>query len=228
MLGPANDLGDRVPIERAEEAIFGICLVNDWSARDMQKWEYQPLGPFLAKSFATTVSPWVVPMEALAPFRAHAFQRPDDDPQPLPHLRSDADQQSGGLDITLEVLLASQQMRDKGMDPVRVSIGSFKHMYWTFSQMVAHHSSNGCNMQPGDLLASGTVSGPERESRGCLLEMTWDGPGKPRKPIELPTGETRTFLEDGDEVILKGWCEREGYRRIGFGSCSGVVLPART
>ncbi|GAB4554442.1 MAG: fumarylacetoacetase [Phycisphaerales bacterium] len=226
MLGPANAMGDRLPIERAEEAIFGICLVNDWSARDMQKWEYQPLGPFLAKSFATTVSPWVVPIEALAPFRTSAFERPEGDPRPLPHLDSDENRAHGGIDITLEVLLASKQMRDQGIAPVRVSIGSFRHMYWTFAQMVTHHASNGCNLEPGDLLASGTVSGPERESRGCLLEMTWEGPGKDRRPIELPTGETRTFLQDHDEVILRGWCEREGYRRIGFGSCSGVVLPA--
>ncbi len=228
MLGPANELGDRVPIERAEEAIYGICLVNDWSARDMQKWEYQPLGPFLAKSFATTVSPWLVTTEALAPFRIPALTRPEGDPQPLSHLDSDANREQGGFGITLEVLIASQQMREKGIDPVRVSIGSFEHMYWTFAQMVAHHSSNGCNMQAGDLIASGTVSGPEKESRGCLLEMTWDGPGKPRKPIALPTGEERTFLQDGDEVILRGWCEREGFRRIGFGECSGVVLPARS
>ncbi len=228
MMGPANERGSRLPIERAEEAIFGICLVNDWSARDMQKWEYQPLGPFLAKSFATTVSPWVVPIEALAPFRTPAFVRPEGDPQPLDYLDSKHNRESGGIDITLEVLIASKQMRDKGIAPVRVSVGSFKHMYWTFAQMLTHHASNGCNMEAGDLIASGTVSGPEKESRGCLLEMTWDGPGKPRKPIELPTGETRTFLEDHDEVILKGWCEREGYRRIGFGVCDGVILPART
>lgn len=227
MLGPANDLGDRVPIERAEEAIFGLCLLNDWSARDMQKWEYQPLGPFLAKSFASSVSPWIVPIEALAPFRTPAFERPDGDPQPLGYLDSDDNRASGGFDITLEVLIASRRMRDAGTPAVRVSVGSFMHMYWTLAQMVAHHSSNGCNMQPGDLLGSGTVSGPEKESRGCLLEMTWDGPGKPRKPVDLPTGETRTFLEDGDEVILRGWCEREGYRRIGFGECSGVIIPAR-
>ena len=174
------------------------------------------------------MSDWIVPIEALAPFRVPAFERPQGDPQPLAHLDSDDNRAHGGIDITLEVLLASKQMRDKGMDPVRVSVGSFKHMYWTFAQMLTHHASNGCNMEPGDLIASGTVSGPEKESRGCLLEMTWDGPGNPRKPIELPTGETRTFLEDHDEVILKGWCERDGYRRVGFGTCAGVILPAHT
>ncbi|MEL6311986.1 MAG: fumarylacetoacetate hydrolase family protein [Pseudomonadota bacterium] len=175
-------------------------------------------------------------MEALAPFRVPAMPRPDGDPKPLPHLFDERDQAQGGIDITLEVLLASKQMRDKGMDPVRLSKGSFKEMYWTIAQMVTHHASNGCNMQPGDLLGSGTISGPTRDARGCLLELTWDGdpfasepklvPGTQRTPIELPTGETRTFLSDHDEVILKGYCERDGYRRIGLGECRGVVEPA--
>ncbi|MEM8757642.1 MAG: fumarylacetoacetase [Planctomycetota bacterium] len=233
VMGRGNELGSTIPIGEAEDHILGVCLLNDWSARDMQKWEYQPLGPFLAKSFATSVSPYLVTMEALAPFRSPAMPRPDGDPAPLPHLHSEHDQAHGGIDITLEVYLASKQMRDKGMDPVRLSRGSFKDMYWTIAQMVTHHASNGCNMQPGDLLGSGTVSGPSRGSRGCLLELTWDGdpfaaeptvvPGTQRTPIELPTGETRIFLADGDEVILKGSCEREGYRRIGLGECRGII-----
>jgi fumarylacetoacetase len=236
VMGRGNELGSTIPISEAEDHILGVCLLNDWSARDMQKWEYVPLGPFLAKSFATSVSPYLVTMEALAPFRVPAMQRPEGDPKPLPHLFDENDQSRGGIDITLEVLLASKQMREKGMDPIRLSKGSFKDMYWTIAQMVSHHASNGCNMQPGDLLGSGTVSGPKRESRGCLLELTWDGdpfaaepklvPGTQRTPIELPTGETRTFLADGDEVVLRGYCEREGYRRIGLGECRGVIEPA--
>ncbi len=237
VVGRGNEMGEPVSIADAEDHILGLCLVNDWSARDMQKWEYQPLGPFLAKSFATTVSPYIVTMEALAPFRTPAFERPAGDPQPLEYLQSDANRASGGIDLTLEVYLASEQMRSRGMSPIRLSKGGFKDMYWTIGQMLTHHTSNGCNLQPGDLLASGTVSGPTRGERGCLLELTWDGdpfanppsvvPGTQRTPIELPTGETRKFLADGDEVILKGYCEREGFRRIGFGECRGVVKPAR-
>ncbi|HED54280.1 MAG TPA: fumarylacetoacetase [Phycisphaerales bacterium] len=236
VIGRGNELGHPIPIGEAEEHMLGMCLLNDWSARDMQKWEYVPLGPFLAKNFATTVSPFLVTMEALAPFRCPAMERPAGDPKPLPHLFDAHDQERGGLDITLEVFLSSKQMRDKGMEAVRLSRGSFKDMYWTVSQMLAHHSSNGCNLQPGDLLGSGTISGPKRESRGCLLEMTWDGdpfanppiikPGTERTPIKLPTGEERKFLSDGDEVIIRGYCEREGYRRIGFGECRGVIEPA--
>ena len=197
--------------------------MNDWSARDIQAWEYQPLGPFLAKNFATSVSPWLVTLDALAPFRVPAFPRPDGDPAPLAYLRDTEDQRSGGVAITLEVLLSSERMRGEGLSPMRVSIGSFTAMYWTIAQLVTHHASNGCNLQPGDLLASGTVSGERPESRGCLLERTWKG----TEPLALPTGESRRFLEDGDEVILRGWCEREGFRRIGFGECRGVVAPAR-
>ena len=236
VMGRGNELGSTIPIGEAEDHILGVCLLNDWSARDMQKWEYQPLGPFLAKSFATSVSPYLVTMEALAPFRSPAMPRPDGDPAPLPHLHDEHDQQHGGIDITLEVLLASKQMRDKGLDPVRLSRGSFKDMYWTIAQMVTHHASNGCHMQPGALRGSGTVSGPTRDSRGCLLELTWDGdpfaaepklvPGTQRTPITLPTGEERKFLADGDEVILRGFCEREGFRRIGLGECRGVIKPA--
>ncbi len=237
-VGVANELGEPIPIDDAEDHIFGLCLVNDWSARDLQKWEYQPLGPFLAKSFATTVSPWVVTLEALAPFRTPAFQRDPGDPRPLPYLASDANTKRGGIDLTVEVHLASKQMRDKGVDPVRLSRGSFRHMYWTIAQMLTHHASNGCAMEPGDLIASGTVSGPTRDSRGSLLELSWNGDpfadppvkaaGTERTPIDLPTGETRTFLEDHDEVIIKAYCEREGHRRVGLGECRGIVTPAST
>jgi len=237
IVGRGNELGTPIPITEAEDHILGMCLVNDWSARDLQKWEYQPLGPFLAKSFATTVSPYIVTMEALAPFRTPAYERPAGDPQPLPYLTSEANTSAGGVDLTLEVYLQSAQMRQRSMDPIRLSRGSFKDMYWTIAQMLTHHASNGCNLQPGDLMASGTVSGPAREARGCLLELTWDGdpfanpptivPGTQRTSIELPTGEMRKFLEDGDEVIIKGYCEREGFRRIGFGECRGRILPAR-
>ena len=218
-----SEPGDTIPIARAEERLFGICLVNDWSARDIQTWEYQPLGPFLAKSFATTISPWVVTLDALEPFRTPRVPRAAEDPEPLPYLDDAVDRERGGIDLTLEVLIASARMRSEGVAPVRVSVGSFRHMYWTLAQMLTHHASNGCNLQAGDLLASGTVSGPEKESRGCLLERTWRG----SEPIELPTGETRRFLEDGDEVVMRGWCEREGARRLGLGECRGVVLPSR-
>jgi len=218
-IGPGNALGSPVTITDAAEQLFGFCLVNDWSARDIQAWEYQPLGPFLAKNFATTVSPWVVTMEALAPFRVPAYRRPEGDPAPLPHLFDAADQRLGGLDIKLEVLIRTRRMRETNTDPQRLSLGDFTQMYWTMAQMLAHHASNGCNLRPGDLIASGTVSGPEPTARGCLLELTWRG----RDPITLPDGETRTFLEDGDEITLRGWCEREGMRRVGFGECRGTV-----
>jgi fumarylacetoacetase len=218
-VGVGNALGQRIPLERAESHVAGLCLVNDWSARDIQTWEYQPLGPFLAKSFATTVSPWIVTLDALEPFRAPAFSRPPGDPQPLPHLRDQQNERDGGFDITLEVLLSTRRMRDAGLPPVRVSRGSFLWMYWTVAQLVTHHASNGCNLRPGDLLASGTVSGPTKDSRGCLLERTWKG----TEPLELPSGEQRRFLEDGDEVTMRGWCEREGARRIGFGEAAGRV-----
>jgi fumarylacetoacetase len=220
--GPGNALGQPIPLDEAEGHAFGLCLVNDWSARDIQAWEYQPLGPFLAKNFATSVSPWVVTLEALAPFRVPAFQRPEGDPPPLPHLSSERDGAAGGFDIRLEVLLATERMRQTDCAPSPLSRSRLSVMYWTFAQMIAHHTSNGCNLEPGDLLASGTVSGPTDDSRGCLLELAWRG----TRPIALPTGETRRFLEDGDEVVLRGWCEREAFRRIGFGECRGIVLPA--
>lgn len=218
-VGRGNDLGETVPIEKAEEHIFGLCLVNDWSARDIQAWEYQPLGPFLAKSFATSISPFVVTMEALAPFRTSAFKRAEGDPAPLPYLQSEENERAGGIDINLEVLLQTKRMREEGAEPVRLSRGNFKDMYWTIAQLLTHHASNGCNLQAGDLIASGTVSGPEKDARGCLLELTWRG----SEPITLPNGETRKFLEDGDEVIMRAYCEREGFRRIGFGECRGIV-----
>jgi fumarylacetoacetase len=221
-VGRGNQLGDTIPIENAEEHIFGLCLVNDWSARDIQAWEYQPLGPFLAKNFATTISPFVVTMEALAPFRTPAFERDTDDPQPLPHLQSEHNKRFGGFDIKLEVYIQTPKMRESGEKPFMISRSNMKDLYWTIGQMLAHHASNGCNLQTGDLMATGTVSGKEKSERGCLLEMTWRG----KEPIELPNGEQRRFLEDGDEVIMKGFCEREGFRRIGFGECRGIILPA--
>ena len=224
VIGPGNALGEAISIAEAEDHLFGVCLLNDWSARDVQRWEYQPLGPFLAKSFATTISPWIVTMEALAPFRCPAFARPEGDPHPLPYLDSPEDQARGGLDLTLEVYLRSQPMRDQGKPPMRLSRGNFRDMYWTLAQMVTHHASNGCNLRPGDLLASGTVSGEAKDARGCLLELTWGG----KEPLELPNGETRRFLLDGDEVILRGYGEREGYVRIGFGECRGEVLAAQS
>ncbi|HLO42089.1 MAG TPA: fumarylacetoacetase [Phycisphaerales bacterium] len=229
VIGRGNQMGEPISIANARHHMLGLVLVNDWSARDVQKWEYQPLGPFLAKNFATSISPFVVTMEALEPFRCPGWSRAAGDPQPLDYLSSREDQDSGGFDITLEVWLRSAQMAEKNLPAVRLSHGSFREMYWTFAQMIAHHTSNGCNFQEGDLIASGTVSGPDAESRGCLLERTWDGidpatkKPRPRKPIDLPTGEKRTFLADGDTVILRGFCEREGFRRIGFGECAGTI-----
>jgi fumarylacetoacetase len=221
-VGEGNARGDVVPLSDAEKHIFGLCLVNDWSARDIQAWEYQPLGPFLAKNFATAISPWIVTMEALEPFRVPAFEREIGDPKPLPYLSSEANRARGGIDLTLEVWLLSQRMRETKLSPVRLSKGNACDLYWTVAQMLAHHTSNGCNMQPGDLLASGTISGPTKESVGCLLEMTQRG----AEPIQLPSGELRKFLEDGDELLFRGYCEREGHPRIGFGECRGVVVPA--
>jgi fumarylacetoacetase len=221
-VGRGNELGEPVPIGEADDHIFGLCLVNDWSARDIQAWEYQPLGPFLAKNFATTVSPFVVTMEALAPFRVPAFEREAGDPQPLDYLTDEDNQKSGGFDVKLEVYLETEKMRAAGLAPHLLSRSNMKDLYWTIGQMLAHHASNGCNLQTGDLMATGTVSGREKTERGCLLELTWRG----KEPIELPSGETRRFLEDGDEVIMKGFCEREGFRRIGFGECRGRIVPA--
>ncbi len=232
-IGRGNEMGEPIGIADARQHIFGLCLLNDWSARDIQKWEYQPLGPFLAKNFASSISPFVVSLEALEPFRCAGSVRPAGDPEPLAYLNDASDRAGGGFDVTLEVLIVTAKMREAGAAPARVSIGNLKDLYWTFSQFVAHHTVNGCNLQPGDLLGSGTVSGPDPASRGCLLELTWDGVDpatkkpKPRKPVQLPGGETRTFLQDGDEVIFRVWCERPGFRRIGFGECRGVILPAK-
>jgi fumarylacetoacetase len=222
LIATGNSLGTPITLDDAERHVFGLCLVNDWSARDIQAWEYQPLGPFLAKNFATSVSPWVVTLDALEPFRARAYPRPADDPAPMPYLFSQTNTNAGAFDLTLEVFLTSERMRGERIDPFRVSVGSFVDMYWTIAQLVAHHTSNGCNLRAGDLLASGTVSGPTTESRGCLLERTWRG----AEPLQLPTGETRKFLEDGDVVTLRAFCERSGHRRIGFGECTGRVVPA--
>lgn len=221
-VGKGNELGTSIPISEAEEHIFGVCLVNDWSARDIQAWEYQPLGPFLAKNFATTISPYVVTMEALAPFRTPAFERDPDDPQPLDYLSDDNNLKFGGLDINLEVYIQTEKMRAENIGPHMLSRSNTKDLYWTIGQMLTHHASGGCNLQTGDLIASGTVSGKEKSERGCLLELTWRG----TEPVDLPSGEQRRFLEDGDEVIMKGYCEREGFRRIGLGECRGRVLPA--
>lgn len=218
VVGAGNTLGTRIDIQRWREHLFGLVLLNDWSARDIQKWEYVPLGPFNAKNFATTISPWVVTFDALAPFASGPPDRAPDDPATLEYLNPPGE----NFDIALEVLLHSQAMRDAGLAPSRISLGSLKHMYWTPAQMLAHHTSTGCNMRPGDLMGSGTISGPEEESRGCLLERTWRG----TNPITLPSGEERTFLADGDEVIIRGVCEREGARRIGLGECRGMILPA--
>jgi fumarylacetoacetase len=221
-IGPGNELGRPIPIADAASQLFGVCLVNDWSARDIQSWEYQPLGPFLAKNFATTISPWIVTLDALAPFRAPAFARAAGDPAPLPYLHDEDDRRAGALGISLEVLLSSARMRAERLPPARLSRSELTDLYWTPAQLVAHHASGGCNLRPGDLLASGTVSGAAKNARGCLLELTWRG----TDPVRLPTGEERRFLEDGDEVVLRGWCEREGFVRIGLGQCRGTVVGA--
>lgn len=219
-----NDLGQPIHIAAAEDHVFGYCLANDWSARDIQAWEYQPLGPFLAKNFATTVSPWVVTAEAAEPYRVPASARPPGDPAPLDYLCSETNERSGGINAILEVYLSSERMRRHGAEPLLLSRAPFASMYWTLAQMLTHHASNGCNLRTGDLLASGTVSGPETGEMGCLLELTRRG----ADPVTLPTGETRKFLEDGDEVLMRGYLQAERRPRIGFGECRGVVLPATT
>ncbi len=221
-VGVPSEFGEPVPVAGAAEHIFGYCLLNDWSARDIQAWEYQPLGPFLGKNFCTTVSPWVVTAEALAPFQTAAFARPDSDPAPLPHLDDADDRQRGGLAVTLEAYLASAAMRDAGAAPLRLTQTSCALLYWTVAQMIAHHTSNGCNLRTGDLLGSGTVSGPDKSSWGSLLELTTRG----TEPLGLPGGEKRGFLEDGDEITFRGFCQKEGAARIGFGECRAEVLPA--
>jgi fumarylacetoacetase len=223
-VGTGNALGDTIALADAEQHLWGLCLLNDWSARDLQAWEYQPLGPFLAKNFASTISPWVVTLEALEPFRAPLAARAEGDPSPLPYLAHDSDRARGGFDLTVEVWLRTRAMRDAGAPPVRLSHGNALDLYWSFGQMLTHHASTGCNMRPGDLLGSGTISGAARESRGCLLEFTWRG----AEPLALPNGETRGFLEDGDEVTLTAFAERAGVGRIGFGRCTGEIRAARS
>ncbi|MFQ5437177.1 MAG: fumarylacetoacetate hydrolase family protein, partial [Anaerolineae bacterium] len=208
-IGPGNQLGEPVPMSAAKEQIFGLVLVNDWSARDIQSWEYRPLGPFLAKNFATSISPWVVTVEALEPFRCAG---PAQSPPPLPYLRTDAEET---FDIHLEVQLQTAV----SASPTTIARSNFKHLYWNMAQQVAHHTITGCNLRPGDLLASGTISGPTPDSYGSMLELSWRG----ERPLFLPDGETRTFLEDGDSVTLTGWCQGEGYR-VGFGEVTGEIL----
>jgi fumarylacetoacetase len=221
-VGPGNVLGNPIPIAEAGQHIFGLCLVNDWSARDIQSWEYQPLGPFLAKSFATTISPWIVPMEALAPYRVAAAERSSGDPAPLPYLASPSSAKDG-IDLTLEVYLESAQMREAGLEPEWISRSNLRDLYWTPAQLLTHHASNGCNLRPGDLLATGTISGPEEGSEGCLLEMKHR-----REPVHLPTGETRSFLENGDRVTFRAYALREDLPRIGFGECAGTIVGSES
>jgi fumarylacetoacetase len=221
-IGSGNALGAPVPITEAEQQVFGLCLLNDWSARDIQGWEYQPLGPFLAKNFATTISPWIVTLEALAPYRV-PFTRPEGDPQPLPYLDSGHNRQAGAFDIRLDVALQTATMRAVGQPGHTICATSYRHAYWTIAQLVAHHTVNGCNLQPGDLFGSGTLSGPTLDQAGALIELTQGG----KQPIPLPNGEQRTFLDDGDRVSLRGWCEAPGAARIGFGECTGTILPVR-
>jgi fumarylacetoacetase len=222
-IGTPNGRGEAVSMDEAESHVFGMTLFNDWTARDIQPWEYQPLGPFLSKNFASTLSPWIVTIEALAPFRS-AFVRPAGDPQPLPYLDSLINREAGAFDIQLEVWLQTPKMREAGQAGERLVKSNFNDAYWTVAQMVAHHTINGCNLQAGDLFGTGTLSGPDADQAGSLLELSQGG----KKPIQLANGETRTFLEDGDSVIFRGNCERSGARRIGFGECRGTVLPARS
>jgi fumarylacetoacetase len=222
-IGTSNERGDAVSMTDAESHVFGMALLNDWTARDIQPWEYQPLGPFLSKNFASTLSPWIVTTEALAPFRS-AFVRPEGDPLPLPYLDAVKNRESGAFDIQLEVWLQTSKMRQSRTAGERLVTSNFNHAYWTVAQMVAHHTLNGCNLRAGDLLGTGTLSGPTANQAGSLLELSVGG----KQPFQLQNGETRTFLEDGDCVILRGYCERAGARRIGFGECRGTVQPARS
>ncbi|MDB5885790.1 MAG: fumarylacetoacetate hydrolase [Polaromonas sp.] len=221
-IGQGNALGNSIALDDAENHAFGLVLLNDWSARDVQAWEYQPLGPFLAKNFASTISPWIVTMEALAPFRS-PFARLEGDPRPLPYLEGAANRERGSIDVSLEVLIQTQAMREAGLPPECLSQSSYRDAYWTVAQMITHHTVNGCNLQAGDLLGSGTQSGAQPDQAGSLLELTAGG----KKGLTLANGEMRTFLEDGDAVTLRGHCARSGFRRIGFGDCTGQVLPAR-
>lgn len=220
-VGPGNEQGQRIGIESAESHVFGLCILNDWSARDLQAWEYQPLGPFLAKNFASTISPWIVTLEALAPFR-EAFQRPEGDPQPLPYLSSESNRNSGVFGVDLEVLLTTEKSRSQGAEPALLSTSNFRDAYWNVAQLITHHTVNGCKMQPGDMLGTGTLSGADAGEEGSLLELTVSG----QKPLSLPWGEERSFLEDHDEIILRARCSKPGYPTISLGECAGTVLPA--
>ena len=222
-IGAGNDDGTPIPVASADRHVFGLCLLNDWSARDIQAWEYQPLGPFLAKNFASTISPWIVTTEALAPFRV-SWTRVDGDPQPLPYLDAPVVRDEGAFDVQLEAALSTARSDAAGEAPMKITRTSFRHSYWTVGQMVAHHTVNGCKLRPGDLFGSGTASGPTADEAGALIELVEGG----KKPLTLPNGETRTFLDDGDTVVLRAWCEKDGARTIGFGTCRGTVLPART
>jgi fumarylacetoacetase len=221
-IGAGNERGAPIALDEAESAMFGLCLLNDWSARDFQAWEYQPLGPFLSKNFATTLSPWIVTMDALAPYRTK-FERASGEPQPLPYLDSEANRQRGAIDLNLEVDLQTQAMRQRGDLPTRISSTNFRRTaYWTLPQLIAHHTVNGCNLRPGDLMGSGTQSGPDSGEEGSMLELTRGG----REPLTLPDGDTRAFFEDGDTVVLRGWCERPGLARVGFGEARATIAAA--
>lgn len=221
-----NRQGEPVGLKEAEEHIFGVCLLNDWSARDLQRWEYQPLGPFLGKNFATTLSPWIVPWEALEPFRVAARRRAPGDPEPLAYLHYGMGENHGGVDAVLEVWMATAAMRAQGQAAVRLSHSYLRNLYWTLGQMLTHHTSNGCNLRSGDLLGTGTVSGLEPDQRGCLLELAGSEAGPGTRPVVLPNGETRKFLEDGDEVVLRAYCQSAALR-VGWGECRGRIAPAR-
>lgn len=221
-VGTGNAQGDRIKLADADAHVFGLCILNDWSARDIQGWEYQPLGPFLSKNFASTISAWIVTLEALEPFRTQ-WNRGPSEPQPLPYLASDANRAKGAYDVQMEVLLTTEQSRAAKQAPARLSRSNFRDAYWNVAQLITHHTVNGCNLQPGDMLGTGTLSGPQPSEAGSMLELNHGG----KQPIELPWGEKRTFLQDGDQVIMRAECVKAGYPRIGFGECSGTVLPAR-
>jgi fumarylacetoacetase len=221
LVGRGNALGEPVPIDEAESRIFGLTLLNDWSARDVQAWEYQPLGPFLAKNFATTLSPWIVTLEALAPFR-EPFERPAGDPAPLAYLDSPENRERGVIGIDLEVWLETARMKQSGEAPIRLSRSSYRHAYWTMAQLVAHHTVNGCNLETGDVLGTGTLSGPEPGQCGSMLELSAGG----KQPLRLANGESRVFVLDGDTVTFTASCQRDGFRRVGFGECRATVAES--
>jgi len=224
IVGQGNALGEPIPIAEAGQHIFGVALLNDWSARDIQSWEYQPLGPFLGKSFATSISPWITPVAALEPFRVPSLARPAGDPTPLPYLHDNSDQITGAFDIRLTASLTTERSRAVGATPMILSSANSRDLYWTPAQLIAHHTSNGCNLQPGDVLATGTISGSERNSAGCLLELTRNG----AEPLQLPNGESRAWLHDGDEMTLTALCERDGLQPLQLGTCTGRIIAANS